>query len=360
MRVSNGTRRTPRSLSLVKEEAVDATTKAGANRKSLLARLLLVVLCLQLAGCAATRGLGAEDAQRVRGKTYVITGASSGFGRGTALMLGDLGANVVLAARRGELLEQVAVQVRARGGQALAVPADVAKMHDVASLAQRAVERFGRIDVWINNAGVGAIGRFEQIPPQDHARLIDVNLKGVIFGSHAALRQFTRQGYGTLVNIGSVESEVPLAYQASYAASKAAVLSLGRALNEEMRLAGQDKVAVATVLPWAVDTPFFAHTANYSGTEARPPFPDDVCSVVKAIVWASLHPYEELPVGWKAWGAYLGHRVLPDLSEQVAAQVEHRIQIAPAGSLPGTSGNLHRPAPAAVSPASSCFTSKPD
>lgn len=103
----------------------------------------------------------------------------------------------------------------------------------------------------------------------DHARLVDVNLNGVIYGSHAALRRFKTQGFGTLVNIGSVETEVPLAYQASYAASKAAVLSLSRALNEELRLSGINTIKVATILPWATDTPFFEHAANYTSARRK-------------------------------------------------------------------------------------------
>lgn len=208
-----------------------------------------------------------------------------------------------------------------------------------------AVARFGRIDVWINNAGVVAIGRFEDIPVADHSRLIDVNLKGVIYGSHVAIRQFRAQGFGTLVNIGSVESQVPLAYQASYAASKAGVLSLGRALNEEMRLAGIKTIAVATVMPWAADTPLFTHAANYSGHTPRMVALDDPQKAVDAIVHVSLHPREEFSVGWKAWGASLVHRLFPDLTERIAADIAHRAQIESAPPAPPTAGNLHVPMP---------------
>jgi short-subunit dehydrogenase len=90
-------------------------------------------------------------------------------------------------------------------------------------------------------AGVGAIGKFWDIPVEDYSRLVDTNLKGVIYGSHAALRRFTAQGYGTLVNMGSIDSQVPLAYQATYSSSKAAVLALGRSINEELRHSGLAK-----------------------------------------------------------------------------------------------------------------------
>ncbi|MEZ2299293.1 SDR family NAD(P)-dependent oxidoreductase [Variovorax sp. RCC_210] len=139
---------------------------------------------------------------------------------------------------------------------------------------------------------MGAIGRFEDIPVADHSRVVNVNLNGVIHGSHTALGLFRRQGSGTLVNIGSVESEVPLAYQDSYAASKAGVLALGRALKEELRLAGLSGVQVATVMPWAADTPFFAHTGNYSGREPGMVALDPPDKVVEAIVWVSVNPRE--------------------------------------------------------------------
>jgi NADP-dependent 3-hydroxy acid dehydrogenase YdfG len=154
--------------------------------------------------------------QSFTGKTIVIAGASSGFGRGAALKLAQLGGNVVLAARRGQLLDDLAAEIVANGGYAIAVETDVSDAAAVARLATAAVDRFGRIDVWVNNVGIGALGHFWDIPVEDHARVVDVNLKGLIYGAHAALRQFRAQGDGFLINVGSVDSEVPLAYQASY------------------------------------------------------------------------------------------------------------------------------------------------
>ena len=309
-----------------------------------LLRLLGVLICCMLAGCA-TR-LSADAQQAVAGKTYVVTGASSGFGRGVAIELGKMRANVVLAARRTEVLNEVAAQVKAGGGTPLVVTTDVGRAEDVARLAAATVARFGRIDVWINNAGVGAIGRFDTIPVEEHARLIDVNLKGVIYGSHAALRQFRTQRAGTLVNIGSVESEVPQAFHASYSASKGAVLNLGRALNAELRQSGGDGIHVVTVMPWAADTPFFVHAANYSGGTPRMPAMDDAQKVVDAIVRASVYPREEVPVGWKARMAYWSHRIAPDPTESASAGIARRYQFDTAPPAPNTSGSLFVPTPA--------------
>ena len=309
----------------------------------LLPCLLLLSTALLLGGCATA--LSTDDQRLVAGKTYVVTGASSGLGRGVAERLGAMRANVVLAARRADALEQVAGRITAAGGQALVVPTDVADPAQVEQLAQATLARFGRIDVWINNAGVGAIGRFEDVPLADHARIVDVNLKGVIYGSHVALRQFRQQGSGNLVNLGSVESVIPLAYHASYASTKAAILGLGRALNEELRLAKLDKVHVTTILPWATDTEFFNQAANYSGHKPRMPMMDDPIKVVDIIVRATVYPREEVPTGWKARGAYWSHRIAPDVAERLAADIAHKAQYESSPPAPATSGAVHRPMP---------------
>jgi short-subunit dehydrogenase len=305
--------------------------------------LLLAMLGVLLSGCAVPSQLGESDRQRIVGRTFVVTGASSGLGRGVAVRLASYGANVVLAARRTEVLEAVAREVRAVGGQTLVMTTDVSQPENVEGLARAAVDRFGRIDVWINNAAVGAVGRFEEIPVEDHARIVDVNLKGVIYGSHAALRQFRRQGFGTLVNIASVEGRVPLAYHASYAATKHAVIGLGAALNQELRLGGMEAIKVATVLPWAVDTPFWDHTGNYSGGTPRMVMMDDAQEVVDAIVWVAIHPRKEFAVGWKAEGAVIGDRIWPALAEHIAGNIIHRAQIETAPAAPPTAGSVHGP-----------------
>ena len=277
------------------------------------------------------------------GRTIVITGASSGMGRGTALKLAAMGATVAIAARREGLLQEVAGLARASGGQAIVVPCDVSNPDDIQRLLQAALQPSGRIDIWINNVGIGALGPFWDIPIEDHARVIDVNLKGLVYGAHAAVRQFRQQGYGTLVNIGSIDSEVPLAYQACYSATKAGVLSLGRALNEELRLDKQERIKVATVMPWAVDTPWWEHAANYSGGTPRMAAMDDPEKVVDAIVELCLDPHEELAVGWKAKASYGSHKLTPNLSERMSADVAHKWQIEDAPPAPATTGSLYEP-----------------
>lgn len=257
----------------------------------------------------------------LRDLVVVVVGASSGFGRGAAIKLAAEGSLIVIAARRKQMLDEMVSQIEAAGGSAIAIEADVSEPDRVAEIAAAAVQRFGRIDVWINNVGVGAIGYFWDIPIEDHARLVDVNLKGLIYGTHAALRQFVGQGYGTLINTGSIDSEVPLALQNTYAATKAGVLSLSRSINEELRLAGMDDIKVGTIMPWAVDTPWWTHAANYTGHEPRMAMMDDPEIVVDAIVDACLNPKEERSVGWKAKASDISHHLIPDLTERMSANI---------------------------------------
>lgn len=303
----------------------------------------LPLAALLLAGCATSTTLSRSDAARVAGRTYVVTGASSGFGRGVAEQLGRARANVVLAARRGDVLEQVAGEIRQSGGVALVVPTDVSNPAAIEALADAATARFGRIDVWINNAGVGAIGRFDEIPVADQARVVDVNLKGTLYGSHAALRRFRTQGSGTLVNIASVEGRIAVPYHATYAATKHAIVGLGVALNQELRLSKARGIHVTTVMPWAADTPYFTHSANYSGGTARMVLMDDADMVAAAIVRASIHPRKQVAPGWKAKAALTAHELLPPVAEHVAANVLHHAQVTTAPPAPPTPGNLYRP-----------------
>src|ERR1041385_270690 len=186
-------------------------------------------------------------------KVVVITGASSGFGKGAAREFAKAGASVVLAARRNELLDALAQECEAVGGQAIAVPTDVSSAAEVEQLAQAAIDAFGRIDVWVNNAGVGALGRFDEIPLSDHVEVIETDLMGALYGSYFALSQFRKQGNGTLINIASVVGKVPAPYFASYVASKHGIVGLSAALRQELRENGVEKIHVCTVMPTSTD-----------------------------------------------------------------------------------------------------------
>lgn len=276
----------------------------------------------------------------IQNKVVVIIGASSGFGKGVARKMSDEGALLVLAARRKPLLDELAAEC---GNRAIAVKCDISEPADVQAVAQTALQKFGHVDVWINDVGVGAIGKFEDIPIEDHARLVDVNLNGIIYGSHAAMKIFDKQQFGTLINLGSIDSEVPLAYQSSYAASKAAVRSLDSTLRQEIRLSHNKNIHVCTIMPWAVDTPWWGHAANYSGHRPQMAAMDAPNIVVDAIVKAAVHPKKEVHVGWKSKMSYLTHRVAPGFSERFSADIAQKYQIEKSPPRENTDGSLMTP-----------------
>ncbi|WP_082489485.1 SDR family oxidoreductase [Pedobacter sp. Leaf176] len=261
----------------------------------------LVVLFMLCSGCAtSTPGVGMQ--KKIAQKTYVIIGASSGFGRGVAEQVGSYGAKVLIAARRDEALQEVANTIRSRGGTAITLPMDISKPADLDKVRTLALKEFGHVDVWINMAGVGAIGRFWEIPIADQARIVEINLTGFIYASHAAITLFKNQGFGTLINMCSIESVNPLAYHAAYAATKAGVLNLSKTINQELRLADYDRIIVVTIEPWAVDTPFWRHAANYSGGTPRMAAMDPPSKVVNATIRASIRQRRELLLDGKPKG----------------------------------------------------------
>jgi len=304
--------------------------------------LALPAAALWLCG-RATRPPRPADRARLAGRTFVVTGASSGVGRGAALELGRSGANVVIAARRLEALENLAAEIENAGGAALAVETDVSETEQMRQLASQAISRFGNIDGWINNAGVVTVGRFEEIPLKDHLRLLDINLKGQVIGSYLAMRQFRAQGHGTLINVGSVDSEIPHAYQGAYSPSKAGVLMLGRVLNEELRLTGARDIHVCTVMPWALDTPLWEHAGNYTGHDAQMPTMDGPDKVVNAIIQACLEPAREIRVGYKAKLAYWSHRMAPSINERLTGIFTEKGEIEMHPPAPATPGSVHEP-----------------
>ena len=164
-------------------------------------------------------------------QVVVITGASQGIGRETALQLAMRGASVVLAARNEEALRELTRQVERLGGQGEPVVTDVADAQQVDALARRAVERFGRIDTGVNNAAVSIYGTAEQLEPEEMERLGRVNLLGQMYGSRAAIPHLRRAGGGTIVNVGSALSVRGIPLQSAYVASKHGIkgFKIGRA-----------------------------------------------------------------------------------------------------------------------------------
>lgn len=190
--------------------------------------------------------------KRIAGKTVIITGASSGIGRETALLLSSLGAHVVLAARRAEQLNTLARHLEANGGQCLAIITDVTSATAVQNLVDQALARFGRIDVLINNAGFMAISPLAEQITDEWERMIDINIKGVLHGIAAVLPVFQQQQHGHVINIASIAGHQVSAGAAVYCASKFAVRAITEGLRQET-----DKVRCTLISPGPVDTELF-------------------------------------------------------------------------------------------------------
>ncbi|MFE1382441.1 SDR family oxidoreductase [Streptomyces sp. NPDC058740] len=286
-------------------------------------------------------------APALRDAAVVVTGASSGIGRVTATEFARHGARVVLAARSADALEEVARECRRRGGEALVVVTDVTDERAVEALADRAVGRFGRIDVWVNAAGVGILGRVDQVPGPELRRLLDVNVLGVVHGARAALAVMRRQGHGVLIDVASaLGGRITAPYMSGYAMSKAAVVAFDEVLHEELALLGERHVLVRTVLPGGVDTPFFRHAADLSGRGLRslPPVATPE-RVARAIVRTARRPGRRVVlVGPYARPLAVGRRLAPGLVRRAVARRTDGSYLADGAEAgPATSGVLWAP-----------------
>lgn len=275
------------------------------------------------------------------GLVAVITGASSGLGRETAYQLAERGARLVLAARRADQLERTAAGCRERGGEALVVPTDVTHEDAVQQLATAAIEHFGRIDAWVNNAGVTTFAPIDEGDLADHRRVIETNLFGAIHGARAVVPIFRRQRRGTLVNVGSLLSKVGNPFVPSYVISKFALGGLSEALRVE--LAEYPDIEVCTLFPYAIDTPHFQTGGNDIGRRisAMPPVQSPE-KVARALVGLIEHPRRQRFVPRIAELGLVVHRLAPRTTERLLLRALRRFHVGEGE--PPKEGNLYRPA----------------
>jgi NADP-dependent 3-hydroxy acid dehydrogenase YdfG len=226
----------------------------------------------------------------IAGKVVAITGASSGIGEATALLLAERGAKLVLGARRLNRLQALVDRIAAAGGEGAYASADVKRRADLVKLVELARERYGRLDVLVSNAGIGPISPLDELRVEEWEAMIDVNIKGVLYGVAAALPVFRSQGYGHFVNIASTAGHKTVASQSVYSATKFAV----RAISEGLRQEAGEKLRVTIISPGFVRTDFVDAVPDpkLRGqlSEARDKFAIPADAIARAIGFAIEQP----------------------------------------------------------------------
>lgn len=250
-------------------------------------------------------------------QVVVITGGSRGIGRATAERLAAAGARVVLLGRHEDRLQETVDRITAAGGTARHVVCDVTDAAAVQDAADAAESSFGRIDTWVNNAGVLLYGRFEETTPEEFRRLIEVDYLGQIHGAQAALPALRRAGGGALICVSSVEARTTLPLHSAYAAAKRAVEGAMQGLRRELR-DGREPISLTLVRPAVIDTPLFASSGSHLQHRPSGPPPYYAPGVVAAcIAYAAEHPVDELYAGG-------GGRVLA-LAQSLAPRAVDRV-----------------------------------
>jgi short-subunit dehydrogenase len=275
--------------------------------------------------------------RNINEQVMVITGATSGIGLTTARMAADQGARLVLAARSADALDQLASELRTHGTQVATVAADVGNPADVERIGQAAMERFGRIDTWINNAGISVFGRIEDVSIEDQQRVMQTNFWGVAYGSLEAVRRMKTRGGGALINLGSEVSDRSVPLQGVYSASKQALKAYTDALRMELEQEGAP-ISVTLIRPAAIDTMFVVHAKNYMDKEPALPPPIYAPELVaQSILYAAQHAKRDIVVGG------MGEFAMPRALDRFMKSLAFKQQQSDVPSAPGRRDALHAP-----------------
>lgn len=263
--------------------------------------------------------------RRLEDQVIVVTGATSGIGLSTAREAARRGARVVMASRNAEDLERLAAEIESGGGQALAVPTDVADVNAMDGLREAAIGRFGRIDTWVNNAGISIYGKLHDIDLVEARRLFDVNFWGVVHGCRAAVPAMRERG-GAIINVGSVLSDRVVPLQGMYSASKHAVKGYTDALRMELEME-HHPIAVTLVKPSGIDTPYTEHARNHM--EAAPKNPPPIYApelVADVILFCATHPRRDVVVGGVGKVISMLDKLMPRTTDRVMETVMEKAQ----------------------------------
>ncbi len=284
-------------------------------------------------------------AGRRRDRVVVVTGASAGVGRAVARAFGQQGAKVGLIARTREALDDAAREIERAGGEALVLPLDVADPDAVMAAADQVVARWGRIDVWVNDAMVSVFSPVKEMKPQEYRRVTEVDYLGYVHGTLAALRHMLLRDRGHIIQIGSalVYRSIPL--QSAYCASKAAIRGFTDSLRCELHH-DHSHVRVSMVQLPAVNTPQFDVVRSRLPDHPQPVPPIYQPEVIaRAVRYVADHPTRELWVGWTTVKAIVGQKLVPGLLDRYLGRMGYAAQQTSQKVAPGRPDDVDRPLP---------------
>lgn len=278
----------------------------------------------------------------VEEQTIVITGGSSGIGLATARMAAERGASVVIISRDEEGMRKICDDARAEGQKIDFVVADVGERAQVRHAAQTVIDRHGGFDTWYNCAGVGAYGRLEEMSDEDHERIFKTNYFGVVYGSTEALKHLKTKG-GTIINQGSIASDMPIPLLGAYAATKHAVKGFTDSLRQELIEEGAP-VHLTLIKPAGIHTPFGEHARNYEESAAVVPPPVYAPEVVAdAVLRAAEDPIREVIIGGSGRGMTWMQRYMPKVADQLFSRAFPIMAFDKSKPKRHEDGGLHKP-----------------